>query len=401
MTKHSLMCVLLTMATVLAGCTGLTTGTPTDVVEAGTDSTPQPTLSPPAQAGKAVVADGELASPYPLLPLGFGGGVSGRVLTVTVGAGETVGAGDLLAVLDDTELQRAVDDGQLALGRATVDREQALAQWERDVADAQQTLARAERDLTAARLRCSDTGVEEARVSLKWAQKSESDRQAEYDKARTAWPPIPIDAFRDGWHRAIDERELAEMRLADAENAHSAATLDLKAREEDVVQAERALAALEEGIAFSYERTIEDAKRDLARAQEQLEYARLTAPWRAIVLSVDAAPGASVGVGVPVVTLLDTENGLRFVTQSLSEQHVAGVYPGQRATVVLRAFPDTQLDGTVEAVVPQVGEAVDTDASFAVHVRLDPTALLNASGQGIRLLPGMTGRVDIFTQDAR
>ena len=104
MTKHSLMCVLLTMATVLAGCTGLTTGTPTDVVEAGTDSMPQPTLSPPAQAGKAVVADGELASPYPPLPLGFGGGVSGRVLTVTVGAGETVGAGDLLAVLDDTEL---------------------------------------------------------------------------------------------------------------------------------------------------------------------------------------------------------------------------------------------------------------------------------------------------------
>ena len=109
--------------------------------------------------------------------------------------GETVEKGDLLALIDDTELQRAVDEAQLALDRAVADREEALLQWERDVADAEKTLADAERTLTVARLEFSDTSLEEARNNLKWAQKSESDRKAEYEKAQTMWPPIPVDSY--------------------------------------------------------------------------------------------------------------------------------------------------------------------------------------------------------------
>ncbi len=128
-----------------------------------------------------------------------------------------------------------------------------------------------------------------------------------------------------------------------------------------------------------------------SQAQEALEHARLTAPWAAIVLSVDVAPEATASAGTPVVTLLSIEEGLRFVTQNLSEQHIADIYPGQRAVVTLRAFPETPLEGTIEAVVPQIGEAVETDAHFTVHVRLAPTDL--------RLLPGLTGRAEILTED--
>lgn len=45
------------------------------------------------------------------------------------------------------------------------------------------------------------------------------------------------------------------------------------------------------------------------------------------------------------------------------------------------------LEGTVEAIVPQ-GETAAANAHFTVHVRLPPTDL--------RLLPGLTGRVEIF-----
>ena len=381
--------LLLIAAVVLAGCGTRGGETPADVTPVETSGTPQPTL-PPLQAGETIVADGQLASRYPSLALGFGGGVSGQVLTITVEAGDTVQAGDLLALLDDTDLQQAVGDAQLALDRAIADRERALRQWERDVADAEKALADAERALTTARLQYSDTSVEEARTNLKWAQKGEADRKAEYEKAQTFWPPIPVDGYRDAWHRAIDERALAEMRLADAEEAHSADYLELEAREADVAQAEQSLATLEEeGIAPTYERAVEDAESQLAEAEEALEHARLTAPWEAIVLSVDVAPGATAGAGTPVVTLLNVEDGLHFVTQNLSEQHVADVYPGQQAVVTLRTFAETPLEGTIEAVVPQVGEAVATDARFTVHVRLAPTNL--------RLLPGLTGRVEILT----
>jgi multidrug efflux pump subunit AcrA (membrane-fusion protein) len=357
------------------------------------DATPYPTL-PPAPSGKAVAADGKLASPYPSVEMGFGGDVSGEVLSVAVKAGDAVAAGDLLATLDDSELQQAVDEAQLALDRAIADREEAIEQWEQDVADAEKTLADAERELTTARLEFSDTDLEEARVNLKWAQRSEKDRKEEYEKARVQWPPRPIDEERASWERAIDDRLMAERRLADAEEAYTVEKLKLQGLEADVVQAERDLAALEEGIEASYDREIEDARIELAKAQEDLAHAQVIAPWAAIVLSVDTVEGANVDANTPVITLLNIEDGLRFVTQELSEQHIADVYPGQRAVVTLRTFAGQPLEGTVEAMVPQVdetGETEEADARFTIIVRLPTT--------DIRLLPGLTGRVEIYTQD--
>jgi len=374
----------------LAGCRGGDLqGEPQG--EPDSEGTPVPTLPPPPPSGRMVVVDGQLASPYPSLPLGFGGGVSGEVLTITVTAGDLVAAGDLLALLDDADLQRAVDDAQRLLDRATADREQAAQQWERDLADAEKALADAERALTTTRLQYSDTPLEEARTALERAQQAELDAKDTYDKVLVAWPPIPGDSYYAAWQNAIRERELAEMRLVDAEDAHSADYLGLQAREEDVAQAGRALAALESGVAPAYDRAVEDAQRELARAEEAHAHARLTAPWAAIVLSLDVAPDALVGVGTPVVTLLNVDDGLRFISQNLSEQHVATVYPGQRAVVVLRAFPESQLDGTIEAVAPQAGSGSATDARFTVYVRLAPTEL--------RLMPGLTGRVEIYAEE--
>jgi multidrug efflux pump subunit AcrA (membrane-fusion protein) len=380
------------VAIMLAGCTGVqqgVVGEPTEA-DAGADPTPYPTL-PPAPSGKAVAADGKLASPYPSVEMGFGGEVSGQVLSIEVQAGDVVAAGDLLATLDDTELRRAVNEAQLTLDRAIADRDDALAQWDKDVADTEKTLADAKRELSIARLDLSDTDLEDARLSLKWAQRSEADRKDEYEKARVQWPPIPIDEQRAAWERAIDDRLMAEKRLTDAEEAYTVEKLKLQGLEADVAQAERDLAALDGGIEASYDRDIEDARIELAQAQEDLAHARIVAPWAAIVLSADAVSGADVDASTPIVTLLNVEDGLRFVTQDLSEQHVADVYPGQRAVVTLRTFASEPLEGTVEAVVPQVDETDEEegDARFTISVRLPATDM--------RLLPGLTGRVEIYT----
>jgi multidrug resistance efflux pump len=302
-----------------------------------------------------------------------------------------------LAELDDVDLRRAVDEAQLALDRAVADREEAVEQWERDIADAEDDLASAERTLTIARLEYSDTSLEEARDTLKWAQKSESDRKAEYEEAMTLWPPRPVDAQRDAWHRAIDDREIAEMRLTDTENTQQAEALKLQGYEADVTTSERNLAALQDGIEASYDRAIEDARIELVKARETLGRAKMVAPWAATVLSVDAAPGSDVGASTSVVTLLNIEGGLRFVTRDLSEQHIANVYPGQRAVVTLRTFAQTPLEGTVEAVVPQVESEESKDSRFTVYVQLTPSA--DGPGADLRLLPGLSGRVEIYTED--
>ena len=356
------------------------------------DEAVQPTLPPPL-AVRAVAADGQLASPYPSLPLGFGGGVSGLVLSITVQAGERVEAGDLLAVLDDTELRRAVEDAQIALDRAQADLEAAQSQWERDLADAEQNLATAERNLSSGQLQYSNTSVEEARTSLDRALDAEAYHEEEYNKAldRDWEPQDRLDSYHDTWQDSIRDRELAEMRLADAEDARGANYLDLQSRDEDVARAERALAALQDGVSPSYERGVEDSERQLAEAREALAHARLRSPWDGIVYSIDVAPAANVGGTTSIVTLINVQDGLRFVTQNLSEQHTIHIQPGQRAVVTLRAFAENPLEGTVVAVVPQSEQAASTEARFTVHVQLASTDL--------SLLPGLTGRVEIMTEE--
>lgn len=381
---------LLAIVALAAGCARVVEA-PVGAVTVEAELSAEPTPLPAVSVGKLVAADGRLASPFPSLALGFSGGVSGVVITITARAGDVVQAGDVLARLDDAELRRAVDTAQLTLDRAVLDQERAQAQWEQDVADAEQSLASAQRALESAQLQYSNTSVAEARTSLEHMRQAEADAKKAYETPLFGDYTPDDERERDykAWQNAIREREFAEMRLKDALNARSVRALDTEAREQDVVQSERKLAALESGIAPSYARAIEDAERELAKAQAALKNAVLIAPWDAIVLSVDVAPKATVGAGTSVMTLLNIADGLRFVSENLSEQHVAALRPGQKATITLRAYPETPLEGTVEAIIPQAKAAETTDARFTIHVRLAPTDL--------SLLPGLTGRAEIFT----
>jgi HlyD family secretion protein len=401
---------------------------PRDVVVEDTNATPQPTL-PPEPAGRTVVSDGQLVSPYPELALGFGGGVSGVVMTVTVKAGDAVQAGDLLAVLDDAELQHAVEEAQADLDRASVNREQTIAQADVNVRLAQLDLADAREGASDAELAAARAAVRDARVELEVAQRAYSNTlNSDYD-ATVRTRKIEFDWYVGHYQKqnakyeaghlsqgdhdhamnamisaegrlneAIEQARIeeiqAENRVDQARNTLYQAWEDLELLQsgpltETLMRAElnvdQALIEREKARA-----DLVEAERELAQAQEALQHTHLVAPWAAIVLSVDVTPKANIGAGAPVVTLLSIEDGLRFVTENLSEQHIADVYPGQRAVVTLRTFAETPLEGTVEAVVPQVGEAVETDARFTVHVWLAPTDL--------RLLPGLTGRVEIFTE---
>jgi len=416
---------LLIVAILLVGCGKRAMDIPVDKAVPKEDSS-QPTLPPPP-AGKAIVADGQLNSPYPSLPLSFGGGARGRVLTITVKAGDVVEAGDLLAVLDDAELQKAVDEAQIDLERAAVNREQAIAQADVNVRLAQIDLADAREGATEAELAAAYAAVRDARIELEVAQHAYSStlnsaydsavrsRKIEFDwyvghyqqqKAKHERNPNQSDhdhamnamiSAEGRLNEAIEDAHIEEIQAQNrVDRARSALYQSWKELEllqsspltETLLRAELAVdqALVERERA---EADLVEAERVLANAQEALEHAQLFAPWKAIVLSVDVAPEATVGAGTPVVTLLNAGDGLRFVTQNLNEQHVADIYPGQRAVVTLRAFAETPLEGEVEAVIPQVEQAVEADARFTIRVWLSPTDL--------RLLPGLTGRVEIFT----
>ncbi len=413
MKRHTWFLGLLVAALVLAGCMSGEVVEPSDLVKASPDvDAPSKEKQQVVPASKMILMDGELVSMSPSLGLSFPGSASGELLSLKVRVGQRVQAGQLVATLDDRELQEAVDNAQLVLDRAIEDRdkgkadeeetyqtqlEEARERYEDELRQAEQALDNAKAALARAQAQPPTTAVAEAQANLDSALDMEAQAHDEYKKALDRpWEPQSIrDSLYKEWQQRIQDRALAELRLQDAEISLQIHYLDLEAKKEDVTRAEEDLARVEmdevkreENLA--YDRAVEDAERTLAEAQQALDDASLTAPWDGLVTSIDANAGAEVTSGTTIVTVINLEH-LVFVTSNLSERHIAQLRPGQIANVTLRTYPDITLRGEVESIVPQSQSAGGTEAHFAAHIRLDETEL--------DLLPGMTGRVEVTTDE--
>ena len=398
-----------------------------------TEPDAEATATPVPRRGTTVLAEGALAAANPSLPLSFS--VNGRLLDLLVESGDRVEAGALIATLDDEALQDAQVDAQLAVRQAQNSLDQAqlsldkLLNWEPDeaaVAQAEANLAAAEASLQNAQSQDSVAGysVTSAKVQLEQAEKALADAHEAYDTAfdpgrewelyiddpscltgqqfpNCSGPPYSdvIDAERNAAERAVPAAE-DQLRVAQANynlalagvNSNSAVSA-----EASIASAQQAVAQAKQGpkdedidaARLQVEQAaiaLEQAQINAAKADEALADTRLTAPWAGTILSVDTAPGAFIGAGTPVVTLLDT-NRLQFLTSNLSERDLAQIEPDQAAVVTLKAFPNDPLDGRVLRVAPRSEGTIGDAATFTVIIALDESDL--------HLLPGMTGRVEI------
>lgn len=413
-----------------AGCSGMgqqaAITTATQVAASSEEPTPTPLVQSRGDAN-VVLMDGELVAIYPSLKLAFGGNVNAEVKTLDIEIGQRVKQGDLIATLDDTDLKRAVDDAQLALDRAKEDRERIQAdreekynrevqdanenydrqikdadkKYDREKRDAENALETARYNLQRAQMQPPTTSLQEAKNNLKRAQDSENTAADNYKQAldRPWEPQRNRDNLYKEWQQSIVDRQLAELRIKDAEIALTVHYLDLDEKKKEVQRAEVTLTDVEKDTVekddvdldddyTTYDRAITDAEKKLGDAQEDLTRVNLYAPWDGLVLTIDTTVGATVSSGTPVVTLLNVTD-LYFVTQNLSERHVAQVRAGQEAHITLRTYPDIVLTGLVETIVPETERQADSDARFKAYVRLEASEL--------NLLPGMTGRVEIVT----
>ncbi|MBN1935267.1 MAG: efflux RND transporter periplasmic adaptor subunit [Anaerolineae bacterium] len=421
---------LMVVTVLMSGCGGAgqigPTATPISAADTGQEN-PTPVAVSRA-TGNVILMDGELVAVYPSLRLAFGGNVSAKVKTLNVQIGQRVKAGELIAALDDTDLLRAVEDAQLALTRAQEDLTQAQADaeeryqdalenarekydtelenaqntYDRELQDAQTTLENAQSTLARAKMQPPTTNLQEAKVNLDRARESEADAADNYKQALDRpWEKQSIrDSYYEEWQRRITDRQLAELRYKDAQISLDVYYFDLRTKERDVTRAQKELDGVEmdtvemdevdkEDNFVQYERAVQDTTKRLTDAQEDLDDIYLYAPWDGLVTSIDTNVGAMVSGGTNVVTLLNVSD-LYFITDNLSERHVAQVFPGQEARITLRTYPDTVVSGTVEVIIPNENRKTDSDARFTAYIRLDPGEL--------NLLPGMTGRVEIVTE---
>jgi HlyD family secretion protein len=235
------------------------------------------------------------------------------------------------------------------------------------------------------------TNHERAQAEYNKVQKRATADELATARAQVALAQADLDALQKGPDAAEVEAAKAQMTAAEAQVA--AAEAQVPAAEAQAAQAQAALDEVLAGPSASDLTTAEinvaQARLALESAQRGLDSVELIAPASGMAIAVEAAPGALVGGGSPIVTLLDTTH-LEFHTTNLSERDLAQIFPGQTAVVTLKAYPNAPIEATVVRIGLQAGAFVGDAATFPVILVLSETDL--------DLRPGMTGRAEIRTE---
>ena len=352
----------------------------------------EPAVEP---AAGSVAANGTL-KPARQVQLSFG--VGGALKSIAVEVGQSVQAGQTLAVLDATDLERAVAQAEVELAS----RRTRLAQLQAGATPLAERVLAATTAITSARAGLSQARVQAAqrgnqdvidRWELEQAADALRDAQNEYQKVvddprTTTWAPSSPQA------RDLDDAQehydvvLARYEIHAADHAYAVAIADAEA------QVARAQLTLYEAHHPVRPEEIAQAQLDVERAQLTLEAARanlagatLVAPFDAVVAHAPVSVGQWAAPGDTVVELLDLSDW-RIETNNVGELEIARVRAGQAVRVRVNAFRDETLRGRVATISP-VAVVQQGDTTYTLTIELEPTRR--------NLRPGMTVQVEIFT----
>ncbi len=319
-------------------------------------STPTPTPEASASATESPVTAKGVVVPARYARLSFpSGGVLARLL---VKEGDGVEEGQLLAVLDTTELELAVQAAEARLAQLKAGpRPEDIAIAESSYKAALARYEKVKAGPSQEELIIAKANLEKAEAALKRAQ-------AEYDQV--AWLPeaklMPQALALE--QATIDyEAALARYNLLKA----SPSQADLKAAEADVIRAKAELDRIKAG---PRPEDIALAEIELERAKLALERARLLAPFAGTVVAIAAREGETVTPNAPIITLADLSE-LRVETTDLDEWGVARIKIGDPVKITVSAFKDKVLPGKVSAIALQGITLATGDVVYTATIILD------------------------------
>jgi len=285
---------------------------------------------------------------------------AGRVLEVRVREGDQVNAGDVIAVLDDQQVQDRHDQAQAALtaaqARTTAAKaqvavlEQQLKQAQLTATqskdDAQGRVRQAEADLTAA-----EAGLTQQEASLKLAlfDKDAYTRLVQTGAVSERQGRVSV-STADQQDAAVTA---AKRRVEAVRGALTTAKANLtnpEIREAQVAGVRQQLIQQQAEIANSAA-SAQEARFQLAEADSNRRDLTIRAPFTGTIITRAAEPGEVVTVGTAIVTLLDLNKV--YLRGFVPEGEIGKVKVGQPAHIYLDSNPKQPLDAYVSRIDPQ------------------------------------------------
>jgi HlyD family secretion protein len=286
--------------------------------------------------------------------------VTGRILEVRMREGDTVKAGDVIAILDDDQIRAQEDAARAALTEA-----EAQGRAARDeIAVLQEQLR--ENQLMTAQAGVDTRGrVGQAEADLAAAQADLSQAQAAYDLAafdRDAYTKLAqsgavserqgkqavATAEQDAAAVAAAKRHVESAEAALTTAQATAANPPIHGAQETGVQ--KQLVQQESQIASAAAST-ERARAQLAEAEANRADLTVKAPFGGTVMTRAAEPGEVVQAGTAIVTLLDMSKV--YLRGFVPEGQIGKVALGQPAHIFLDSNPKQAVDAYVLRVDPE------------------------------------------------
>ena len=397
--------IVVLLAAGLAGCDGISPATPEPVATPVVKETGY-------QAPEGAVVSSGVVVPPESVDVSFT--TSGRIASVSVAVGDTVEAGEVLAVLETSSLESGVAvalasvaaaEAQLALLTAPRDPHE-IAAAEANLAAAEAALAGAEaqRDQPGLGATAGEVSAAQASVTAAIADQREADEFHEKTmtcvrldvdgEEMTICPALGVieEGARHGLHVANAAQVAAQAELdallagAGAELRAAQAGVELTSAQRDAAVARLALlnAGVPAEAIAAAEARVDQAQAAVFLAEVALDQATLRAPCAGTVAALQAAPGVIAMPGQLVLTVAPL-GSLQVETTDLSERQVTRISTGQPATVYFEPL-DAEAGGRVVALAPRATSA-GGDVVYAVQIALDEQP------PGIRW--GMSGEVAI------
>ncbi|OPL16107.1 MAG: hypothetical protein AVO39_06575 [delta proteobacterium MLS_D] len=329
--------------------------------------------------------------------------IAGRVTERLVSEGERVGAGQVIARLDDSALVQ-----EQALRRAELRAAQAaLAELEAGFRDEDIAQARAAMERAGARLdellagsRPQEIAAAEAAVRNIRAQvellKIERDRQMRLLKTE-AISEREFDRVETEYDRALaglseTEEKLKLVRAGPRKEQIRQAQASFREAEAryKLFQAGHRAETIEQARA-----RVEQAEAALALVDVRLNDATVEAPLSGIVLSHNVEPGEYVAPGTPVVTLGDLENV--WLRAYIDETDLERVKWGQTARVTTDGLPGKVYDGRVAFISSSAEFTPKNIQTHKERVKLVYRVKIDIPNPRLELKPGMPADAEIMT----
>jgi membrane fusion protein (multidrug efflux system) len=316
--------------------------------------------------------------------------VSGQVVKVNVDDNQTVQAGQVLAEIDPTDYQVALDQAQANLASAQAEYAQAttnvpitevsvgtsVVTTGSDVKGASDLIAQAEKQVEAANAR-----VAEAKAN---AQKAQDDvvryqplvqkdviSKQQYDAAVAAAAASKAAVVEAEANVLAQQNAVASARQRLAQSEAQAAQSVKNGPGQVRVQQARAQAA---------QAAIQQAQARVEQARLNLSYTKITAPTAGIVNKKNVQIGANLAAGQDLMTVIPLTD--LWVTANFKETQLTHMRPGQEVSIKVDAYGDRKFSGKVT----QIGGATGSMLS------LFPPE--NATGNYVKVVQRIPVRID-------